>query len=205
MHLVVGLGNPGAKYQDNRHNLGFMVADELLRRGGGPRGTTTTDKFGASIAQVTVAGQRLLVCKPMQFMNVSGQAVASVAGFWKIELDHTIVVHDELDIPFERLKLGTGGGPGGHNGVRSVISALGDPGFPRVRIGVGRPPPSWDPADYVLANFTRAEAAALPDIVGRAADAVEAIAALGITAAMNKFNTKPQSGKNSPKDDDNRG
>src|SRR6476646_4989633 len=134
MHLVVGLGNPGAKYQDNRHNLGFMVADELLRRGGGP---TTTDKFGASLGQVTVAGQRLLVCKPMQFMNVSGLAVASVAGFWKIELDHTIVVHDELDIPFERLKLGTGGGPGGHNGVRSVISALGDPGFARVRIGVG--------------------------------------------------------------------
>ena len=107
MHLVVGLGNPGAKYQDNRHNLGFMVADELLRRGGRP---ATTDKFGASLGQVTVAGQRLLVCKPMQFMNVSGQAVASVAGFWKIELDHTIVVQDELDIPFERLKLGTGGG-----------------------------------------------------------------------------------------------
>ena len=202
MHLGVGLGNPGAKYQDNRHNLGFMVADELLRRGGSP---ATTDKFGASLAQVTVAGQRLLVCKPMQFRNVSGQAVASVAGFWKIEHDHTIVVHDELDIPFERLKLGTGGGPGGHNGVRSVISALGDPGFARVRIGVGRPAPSWDPADYVLANFTRAEAAALPDIVGRAADAVEAIAALGITAAMNKFNTKPQSGKNSAKDNDNRG
>jgi PTH1 family peptidyl-tRNA hydrolase len=190
MHLVVGLGNPGAKYQDNRHNLGFMVADELLRRGGGP---TTTDKFGASIGQVTVAGQRLIVCKPMQFMNVSGQAVASVARFWKIELDHIIVVHDELDIPFERLKLGSGGGPGGHNGVRSVISALGDPGFARVRIGIGRPAPSWDPADYVLANFTRAEAALLPDIVGRAADAVEAIAAQGLTAAMNKFNTKPQS------------
>ena len=195
MHLVVGLVNPGAKYQDNRHNLGFMVADELLRRGGG---ASPTDKFGASIAQVTVAGQRLIVCKPMQFMNVSGQAVASVARFWKIELDHTIVVHDELDIPFERLKLGTGGGPGGHNGVRSVISALGDPGFVRVRIGVGRPAPSWDPADYVLANFTRAEAAVLPDIVGRAADAVEAIAAQGITAAMNKFNTKPQSTKDNP-------
>jgi PTH1 family peptidyl-tRNA hydrolase len=205
MHLVVGLGNPGAKYQDNRHNLGFMVADELLRRGGGPAKVTMSDKFGASLGQVTVAGQRLLVCKPMQFMNVSGQVVASVARFWKIELDHTIVVHDELDIPFERLKLGAGGGPGGHNGVRSVIGALGDPGFARVRIGVGRPAPSWDPADYLLANFTRAEAVALPDIVGRAADAVEAIAAQGLTAAMNKFNTKPQSGKNSAKDNDNRG
>lgn len=146
MHLVVGLGNPGAKYQDNRHNLGFMVADELLRRGGGPSGPTTSDKFGASIGQVTVGGQRLIVCKPMQFMNVSGQAVASVAGFWKIELDHTIVVHDELDIPFERLKLGTGGGPGGHNGVRSLIGALGDPGFPAsASASAGRPPAGTRP------------------------------------------------------------
>jgi PTH1 family peptidyl-tRNA hydrolase len=166
-----------------------MVADELLRRGGAP---ATTDKFGAELAQVTIGGRRLLLCKPMQFMNVSGQAVASVARFWKVELGDTIVVHDELDIAFDRLKLGVGGGPGGHNGVRSVISALGDPGFARVRIGVGRPPAGWDPADYVLANFTRAEAAALPDIVGRAADAVEAIAAGGIVAAMNKFNGKPQ-------------
>lgn len=189
MFLVVGLGNPGDKYRDNRHNLGFMVADELLRRAGGP---ATTDKFGASLAQITLAGQRLIVCKPMQFMNVSGQAVASVARFWKVELGDITVVHDELDIPFERLKLATGGGPGGHNGVRSVISALGDPGFVRVRIGVGRPPPGWDPADYVLTNFTRAEAPALPEIVVRAADAVEAVVAGGITAAMNKFNGKPQ-------------
>jgi peptidyl-tRNA hydrolase, PTH1 family len=195
MHLVVGLGNPGDKYQDNRHNLGFMVADELLRRAGGPSSATVSDKFGASLAQINIAGKRLLLCKPMQFMNVSGQPVASVARFWKVELADTIVVHDELDIPFERMKLGVGGGPGGHNGVRSVISALGDPGFARVRIGIGRPAPSWDPADYVLANFTRAEAAVLPEIVARAADAVEAIAGQGITAAMNKFNGKPQSGK----------
>jgi PTH1 family peptidyl-tRNA hydrolase len=189
MHLIVGLGNPGAQYADNRHNLGFMVAEELGRRG---RAAAPREKFGAQIAEATIAGQRVLLCRPMEFMNVSGQAVARVAGFWKIGLSDTIVVHDELDLPFDRLKLGSGGGPGGHNGVRSIISALGDPGFARVRIGIGRPAPGRDPADYVLSNFTRAEAAALPDLVGRAADAVVAIVGDGLTTAMNRFNGKPK-------------
>jgi PTH1 family peptidyl-tRNA hydrolase len=189
MHLVVGLGNPGAQYADNRHNLGFMVADELARRG---HAASPREKFGAAISEVTLAGQRLLLCKPMEFMNVSGQAVARVAGFWKVGLAETIVVHDELDLPFDRLKLGSGGGPGGHNGVRSLISALGDPGFARVRIGIGRPATGRDPADYVLSDFTRAETAELPELVGRAADAVEAIVGDGLTAAMNLFNGKPK-------------
>jgi PTH1 family peptidyl-tRNA hydrolase len=189
MYLVVGLGNPGAQYQDNRHNIGFMVADQLARRG---RASAAREKFGAAISEVTLAGQRVLLCKPMEFMNVSGQAVARVAGFWKVGLADTIVVHDELDLPYERLKLGTGGGPGGHNGIRSIISALGDPGFARVRIGIGRPAPGRDPADYVLSNFSRAEAAGLPDLVASAADAVEAIVGDGLTAAMNRFNGKPK-------------
>jgi PTH1 family peptidyl-tRNA hydrolase len=126
----------------------------------------------------------------MEFMNVSGQAVARVAGFWKVGVAETVVVHDELDLPFERLKLGAGGGPGGHNGVKSIISALGDPGFPRVRIGIGRPAPGRDPAAWVLSDFSRAEAAVLDDLVGRAADAVEAIVADGLTTAMNRFNGK---------------
>jgi peptidyl-tRNA hydrolase, PTH1 family len=188
MFLVVGLGNPGPQYADNRHNLGFMVADELARRG---RASSPREKFGAEIAEATIAGQRVLLCKPMEFMNVSGQAVARVAGFWKVGLAEAIVVHDELDVPFDRLKLGSGGGPGGHNGVRSIISALGDPGFARVRIGIGRPAPGRDPADYVLSNFTRAEAALLADLVGRAADAVETIVRDGLTTAMNRFNGKP--------------
>jgi len=187
MHLVVGLGNPGEQYADNRHNLGFMVVDELARRGraGAPR-----EKFGAVIAEATVAGQRLLLCKPQEYMNVSGQAVARVAGFWKVGLGETIVVHDELDLPFERLKLGAGGGPGGHNGVKSIISALGDPAFARVRVGIGRPAPGRDPADWVLSNFSRAESSVLPDVVARAADAVEAIVSDGLTPAMNRFNGK---------------
>jgi peptidyl-tRNA hydrolase, PTH1 family len=187
MHLVVGLGNPGPEYADNRHNLGFMVADELARRG---RAGAARAKFGAEIAEATIAGQRVLLCKPQEYMNVSGQAVARVAGFWKVTLPDTIVVHDELDLPFERLKLGAGGGPGGHNGVKSIISALGDPGFPRVRVGIGRPASGRDPADWVLSDFTRAEAAVVPELIVRAADAVEAIIKDGLTTAMNRFNGK---------------
>ena len=100
----------------------------------------------------------------MEFMNVSGQAVARVAGFWKVGLGDIVVVHDELDLPFERLKLGAGGGPGGHNGVRSIIAALGDPDFARVRVGIGRPAPGRDPADWVLSDFSRAEAEQLPEL-----------------------------------------
>jgi len=187
MHLIVGLGNPGPQYADNRHNLGFMVADELARRG---RAAAAREKFGAELTEVTLGGERLLLCKPQEFMNVSGQAVARVAGFWKIALADIIVVHDELDLPFDRIKLGAGGGPGGHNGVKSIISALGDPAFARVRVGIGRPAPGRDPADYVLSDFSRAEAAGLAELVGRAADAVEAIVRDGLTTAMNRFNGK---------------
>jgi PTH1 family peptidyl-tRNA hydrolase len=187
MYLVVGLGNPGDQYADNRHNLGFMVVDELARRG---RAAAPREKFGAVLAEATIARQRVLLCKPQEYMNVSGQAVARVASFWKVGLGETIVVHDELDLPFERMKLGLGGGPGGHNGVKSMISALGDPAFARVRVGIGRPAPGRDPADWVLSNFSRAEAAMLPDIVARAADAVEAIVADGLAPAMNRFNGK---------------
>jgi PTH1 family peptidyl-tRNA hydrolase len=191
MHLVVGLGNPGPEYRDNRHNLGFMVVDVLGARG---RGSSPRAKFGAELSEVTLAGARVLLCKPMEFMNVSGQAVARVAGFWKIPVADVIVVYDELDLPFGRLKLGTGGGHGGHNGVRSMLSSLGDAGFARVRVGIGRPPAGHDPADFLLSDFSRAEAKELPDVIGAAADAVEAIVKGGVTAAMNKFNgkAKPQ-------------
>jgi PTH1 family peptidyl-tRNA hydrolase len=131
----------------------------------------------------------------MDFMNVSGQAVRQVAGFHKIPAAQTLVVHDELDVPFGRLKLGTGGGPGGHNGVRSIIAELGTPDFIRVRVGIDRPPPNWKGADYVLANFTGAEQKELAALVDRAADAVEDIVTRGLAAAMNKFNAKPKAAK----------
>jgi PTH1 family peptidyl-tRNA hydrolase len=190
MHLVVGLGNPGSQYQDNRHNLGFMVVDELLARA---RASAPRAKFGAELVEGTLGGKRVLFCKPMEFMNLSGQAVARVAGFWKIPVADTIVVHDELDVPFGRLKLGVGGGHGGHNGLRSLIADLGDPGFARVRVGIGRPLPGRDAADYVLTDFSRAEAKELTELRALAADAVEAIVVHGVPAAMNRFNGKAQS------------
>jgi PTH1 family peptidyl-tRNA hydrolase len=190
MHLVVGLGNPGPEYQDNRHNLGFMVVDELLARARGP---ATRAKFGAELAEASLGGNRVLFCKPMEYMNVSGQAVARAAGFWKIPIGDIVVVHDELDLPFGRIKLGAGGGAGGHNGIRSITADLGDPGFARVRVGIGRPPAGRDGASYVLANFSRAEAKELPELRMLAADAVEAIVGGGLPAAMNKFNGKAQS------------
>jgi PTH1 family peptidyl-tRNA hydrolase len=193
MYLVVGLGNPGREYQANRHNLGFMVVDELVTRA---RGSAPRAKFGAELGEIAIGGKRTLLCKPMEFMNVSGQAVARAAAFWKIPVGDTIVVYDELDIPFGSLKLAAGGGPGGHNGLRSIIADLGDPGFARVRIGIGRPAPGRDAAGYVLADFSRAEAKDLPDLVSLAAEAVEAIVTDGIAAAMNRFNGKARDKKN---------
>jgi PTH1 family peptidyl-tRNA hydrolase len=200
MYLVVGLGNPGPEYQENRHNLGFKVVDELYARARPQSGSAPRAKFGAEIGEVTIAGERVLLCKPMEFMNLSGQAVARAAGFWKVPVTELVVVHDELDLPFGRLKLGAGGGHGGHNGVRSLLGSLSDPGFARVRVGVGRPTAGHDPANYLLSNFSRAEAKELPDLIGSAADAVEAVIKSGLTAAMNKFNVRDKTQNDKTKD-----
>ena len=186
MWMVVGLGNPGSEYAETRHNVGFMVADELLRRG---RGAAPRAKLGADIAEATVGGQRAILCKPLEYMNVSGQATARAAAFWKIPPTNVVVAHDELDLPFGRLRLAAGGGHGGHNGLRSLIASIGTD-FLRVRIGISRPPPGWDPANYVLAKFSKEEQKELPFVVGEAADAIESILSSGIVAAMNKFNSK---------------
>lgn len=189
MWLVVGLGNPGREYAGNRHNVGFDVVAELAARAKAP---PLREKFGAEIGEATIRGERVLLCKPMEFMNVSGQAVARVAKFWKIAPESIIVVHDDLDLPFGRLKLGAGGGHGGNNGVRSVIADVGTADFLRVRFGIGRPGTGGDAANYVLADFSRAEQKDLPDLRSVAADAVEEILANGLSAAMNRFNVKKQ-------------
>ena len=196
MWLVVGLGNPGAEYAGNRHNVGFQVLDDLAARAGGP---PLRLKFGAAIGEGTLGAERILLCKPMEFMNVSGQAAARVAKFWKVAVENTVVVHDDLDLPFGRLKLGAGGGHGGNNGVRSLIAELG-PDFRRVRFGVGRPPAGRDAADYVLHDFSKAEQKDLPDLRLAACDAVEAIIGQGLTAAMNRFNVKSKNGKETTED-----
>ncbi len=188
MWLVVGLGNPGGEYVGTRHNIGFRTTDELLGRMRQP--PAARSKLGAEIAEGDIAGQRVLFCKPMEFMNVSGQAVARAAQFWKVEAARTIVVHDELDLPFGQLKLGTGGGHGGHNGVRSLIACLGTPDFARVRMGIDRPPAGQDAAGYVLTAFSRDEQSRLPDVLAEAALAVETVIGSGLPAAMNRFNRR---------------
>jgi PTH1 family peptidyl-tRNA hydrolase len=186
--LLVGLGNPGREYEETRHNLGFRVLDAIAARAGGASAPRV--KLGAEVSEARIGAERVLLCKPMEYMNVSGQAVSRVAKFWKVEPGQTVVVHDELDLPFGRMKLGLGGGHGGHNGIRSLLAEGGSPDFLRVRLGVGRPAPGRDAADYVLSPFSGAERRELPDFYARAAAAVECIVTDGMATAMNRFNGK---------------
>jgi len=184
--LVAGLGNPGREYADTRHNVGFMVADELSRRHEG----SWRGKFSGELAEVRVEGLRLALLKPQTYMNESGRSVAAAARFFKIEPESLLVVHDEVDLEPGRLQVRLGGGLAGHNGLRSVAQQLGTSDFGRVRVGVGRPE-RGDPrpvADFVLSPFpSDLDVAAL---VGRAADAVEAAAREGIEEAQNRFNER---------------
>jgi PTH1 family peptidyl-tRNA hydrolase len=201
MWLLVGLGNPGAEYARNRHNVGFRVLDRLAERA--KNQVIWKDKFGATLAEATFAAtgpEKVLLCKPQEFMNVSGQAVNRVASFWKIPPAQIVVVYDELDLPFGRFRIAQGGGHGGHNGVRSLIAELPDAAFARVRFGIGRPPAGREAAGWVLANFSKEEEAALPDLVERASDALLAVTTHGPTAAMNNFNgnASPGGGRRNP-------
>jgi PTH1 family peptidyl-tRNA hydrolase len=188
MWLVVGLGNPGSRYADSRHNVGFRVVEELAHRW---QITGFRDKFGGDFAAGTIGRDKAGLLKPMEYMNKSGFAVTRTAQFYGVEPERMVVVHDEIDLPFARLRLKAGGGHGGHNGLRSIVDQLGSSDFLRVRIGVGKPPgPRTESsgASWVLGGFPPEERAALPELVGRAADSVEAILARGIDAAMNEFN-----------------
>ena len=199
MYLVVGLGNPGKKYERNRHNVGFMVADRLRADGGLPdykekfsgvfsRGRVSTI---AAPAAEQGAGDAMLL-KPMTFMNLSGDSVQPAAAFVKVDPAHVIVVHDELDLPFGDVRVKVGGGHAGHNGLRSIIERLGTPDFLRVRVGIGRPPPDFrgEVADYVLSDFGPSDRAELPDVLARAAEAVRLIVGKGPGPAQNTVNTR---------------
>ena len=186
--LVVGLGNPGPGYAGNRHNVGQMALAELADRASA---TFKNHKAGASVAEGRsfAAGPKLVLAKPHSFMNLSGGPVAGLLRFYKIEPSHLIVLHDELDLPFDAVRLKFGGGHGGHNGIRDIISAIGTPDFTRVRIGIGRPPGRQPAADFVLRDFSAEERTELPNLLVDAADATEMIAAEGLTAAQLKFHT----------------
>ena len=186
--LVVGLGNPGAQYAGNRHNVGQMVADELAGRLGA---SFKTHKTPSRVAEgfLRPGGPKLILAKPNTFMNVSGGPVAALLKFYSVPVDRLIVVHDELDIPFDTVRLKRGGGHGGHNGLRDIQKAAGSPDFTRVRVGIGRPPGRQDAADFVLKDFAGAERQALPSLLSDAADAVEAIASDGLVAAQQRFHS----------------
>lgn len=182
--LVVGLGNPGPVYAKTRHNLGFMVADLLAARAGST--FKAHKKSGADVATGRLAGRPVILGKPRSYMNESGQQVAALAKFYSVPAAELVVIHDELDIDFGRIRLKFGGGVAGHNGLRSVASALSTNDFHRVRIGIGRPPGRKEPAAFVLENFTAAERADVPVMCEQAADATELLIKLGLEAAQNQ-------------------
>jgi len=181
--LVVGLGNPGPNYAKTRHNLGFMVADLLAERIGS--GFKVHKKSGAEVTTGRLGGRAVVLAKPRVYMNESGRQVGPLAKFYSVSPADVVVLHDELDIDFGRIRLKLGGGEGGHNGLRSVASAVGTKDFQRVRIGVGRPPGRKDPAAYVLENFSAVERPEVPIICEQAADAVELLLAQGLEPAQN--------------------
>ncbi len=187
MYLVAGLGNPGPKYEGNRHNAGFLVVDVLAQRFGP---AVFREKFRGLHARVAIAGEDVVLLKPQTFMNLSGDAVQQVMKFFKIPLEQVLVVHDELDLPFGGLRLKKGGGLAGHNGLRSIAQCCGGNDFLRLRFGVDRPR-TGRVEGHVLTDFSGAEAPELEALFDRAADGVEAVVECGIEAAMNRFNVKP--------------
>lgn len=189
-HLIVGLGNPGRRYEGNRHNVGFMAVEELRRADGLPE---WRERFSGRHTRGSAFGREAVLLQPLTFMNLSGQCVQAAAAFSKIPLADIVVLHDELDLPFGDVRLKAGGGHAGHNGLRSLIEHLGGPDFLRVRIGIGRPPVGFlgPVADYVLSDFAPEERAALPGIVARAVAAARQVVLVGPQAAMNLVNRAP--------------
>lgn len=186
MKLIVGLGNPGPEYRDTRHNVGFLVADELAVRWRVP--DSWREKFGALHIRTTVGDEAVIVAKPLTFMNLSGQAVAGLAGFYQIDPADVLVVTDDVALPLGRLRARPEGGAGGHNGLKSIIQHLGTQAFPRVRVGVGRGDDRRDLADHVLGRFEAGERETVSAAVLRAADAAERFLSDGIERVMSAFN-----------------
>jgi len=192
MKLIVGLGNPGRRYQGTRHNIGARVIDTLARR----HHVALREEGWADVGALTLDGARVLLARPQTYVNVSGTAVADLRRRHRLPLENLLVAFDDLDLPVGQIRLRAKGGHGGHNGMRSIIEALGSEEFARLRVGIARPPEGVDPADYVLSRFSKEEQAQLDEAVERAADAVEAFVRRGIEAAMSAFNLRVSSSHN---------
>jgi PTH1 family peptidyl-tRNA hydrolase len=187
---VVGLGNPGIRYQLNRHNAGFLVLDQLAEQHAISIGQTL---FDADIGKGKITGSAVLLVQPQTFMNLSGVAIRRLIDYFRIAIEDTIVVHDDLDLPFPAIRLKAGGGHGGHKGLISVIDHLGSADFARVRIGIGRPSHKSMVESYVLSPFSEEEMTLLPQLTRTAAEAVTDIISSGIQAAMEKYHAKGNS------------
>jgi PTH1 family peptidyl-tRNA hydrolase len=187
--LVIGLGNPGLEYATTRHNAGYLVVGELATRIGGK---FSAHKSRADVLEGRVGvgheALRVILAKPRTYMNESGGPVSALVSFFKIPLDHVIVIHDELDLPFEALRIKDGGGDNGHNGLKSLTKSLDSANYLRVRFGIGRPQGQQDPADFVLKPFSSVERQLLPITIVRAADAVETLMRLGLEETQQRFN-----------------
>ncbi len=186
--LIVGLGNPGREYRNNRHNIGFMVLDQLA----GKLDTSFSKmKMNALMTAVRYKGQRIILIKPQTFMNLSGKAAASFIRFYKLPLENLLVVYDDVDLPFQTLRMRPNGGDAGQKGVRSIIKELGTKDFPRLRVGINRPPGRMSVSSYVLLNFSDQEVETLPFVLDQAADAILAFVELGLNQAMTTYNQSP--------------
>ena len=190
--MIVGLGNPGREYKDTRHNMGFMLVDRLTIRLNA-RGMKVQSK--AIVINALYESQKIILVKPQTFMNLSGQSVQGLLRFYKIPLENLLVAHDDLDLPFCALRIRPGGGPGGQRGIASIIQQLGTQDFPRLRMGIDRPPGRMDAAAYVLQEFSNKELMSASEMLDRAADAALMFAAQGLNAAMNKFNGTVDGGR----------
>lgn len=184
-YLLIGLGNPGREYINTRHNIGFMLIDRLTIRLDA-RGMKM--QSNAIVITSRYGEQKIILAKPQTYMNLSGQSVQGLAHFYKIPLENLLVAHDDLDIPFGTIRIRPTGGPGGQRGMASTIEKLGTKDFPRLRLGIGRPPGRMDPKDYVLQDFSKDDSKLLPEVLDRATDAALTFVTDGLNKAMNKFN-----------------
>jgi peptidyl-tRNA hydrolase, PTH1 family len=182
--LIVGLGNPGLQYAQNRHNIGFLVLDELARR----YGAAFLAKNKSHLAEARFEGQKIFLQKPQTYMNLSGEAVQPLAKFYQLEPSQIVVVHDDLDLPFGRLRIRVGGSSGGQNGVKDIAARLGTDKFVRLKVGISRPPQGWSVQNWVLSNFLPEEKSMLEQLVTLAADAVVCVTQLGVQETQNRFN-----------------
>lgn len=185
LFLVIGLGNPGTKYEHTRHNVGFLTIDLLSMKYGIK---VAKLKHKALLGEGIIEGQRVVLAKPQTFMNLSGESIREIVEWYKVPMSNVIVVYDDIDLALGKIRVRPGGSSGTHNGMKSIIYQLQEDTFPRVRIGIGKPPENWDLADYVLSRFGEEERPTIIESIKKAAEAVSAIISLGTETAMNKFN-----------------